>query len=114
VSFYLWCLQDGAFAFFHDLAVTDNYYVLLQNPTRLDFRKLLFEYCVGAFYIFSMLRPCSIMPFALYSFVELPGAFCAAHWPAPADCPTVPCLPPRLRLHIVHRLAETAMRNYTC
>lgn len=53
MSVYLWCLQDGAFAFFHDLAVTDNYYVLLQNPTRLDFRKLLFDYCVGAFYILS-------------------------------------------------------------
>lgn len=40
--------QNGAFGFFHDLAVTDKYYVLLQNPTRLNFRKLLFEYVPGA------------------------------------------------------------------
>ena len=40
--------QDGAFGFFHDLAVTEHYYVLLQNPTKLDFRKLAFEYVIGA------------------------------------------------------------------
>lgn len=40
-------IKNGAFGFFHDLAVTEKYYVLLQNPTRLNFRKLLFEYVPG-------------------------------------------------------------------
>ena len=40
-------LQGGGFGFFHDLAVTERHYVLLQNPTRLDFRKLFFEYIFG-------------------------------------------------------------------
>lgn len=39
--------QGGAFGFLHDLAVTHDYYILLQNPTRLNFRKLLFEYIPG-------------------------------------------------------------------
>ena len=37
-------LQGAAFAFFHDMAVTEHYYILFQNPTTLDFRKLLTEY----------------------------------------------------------------------
>lgn len=40
-------LPAAAFGFFHDVAVTENYYVLLENPTRLDFWKLLSEYTVG-------------------------------------------------------------------
>jgi hypothetical protein len=40
-------LPDAAFGFVHDLLVTDNYYVLLENPTRLDFWKLLTKYTVG-------------------------------------------------------------------
>ena len=38
---------DAAFAFFHDYLVTDNYYIVLDNPTRMDFRKLLLEYTTG-------------------------------------------------------------------
>lgn len=40
-------MQSGAFGFFHDLAVSEHYYVLFQNPTKLDLRKLLFEYVPG-------------------------------------------------------------------
>jgi Retinal pigment epithelial membrane protein len=43
----LWCLQSGAFGFFHDLAVTENYYILLQNPTKLNLQKLIFGYVPG-------------------------------------------------------------------
>lgn len=42
-------LQNGAFGFFHDLAVTENYYILLQNPTKLNFSKLLFGYVPGVY-----------------------------------------------------------------
>lgn len=38
---------DAAFGFFHDYLVTENYYVVLDNPTRMDFRKLLVEYTTG-------------------------------------------------------------------
>ena len=37
-------MQGAAFGFFHDMAITENYYILFQNPTRLDGRKLLTEY----------------------------------------------------------------------
>ena len=40
--------QGAAFGFFHDLAVTEDYYVLVQNPTRLNFHKLLTEFVRGA------------------------------------------------------------------
>jgi len=40
-------IKSGAFGFFHDLAVSEHYYVLFQNPTKLDLRKLLFEYVPG-------------------------------------------------------------------
>lgn len=38
-------------------AVTEHYYVLLQNPTRLDVKKLLLEYMFGkvSFALFSIL-----------------------------------------------------------
>ena len=32
--------QDAAFGFFHDLLVTDRYYLLLENPIRLDLWKV--------------------------------------------------------------------------
>ena len=40
-------MQGAAFAFFHDMAVTEHYYVLFQNPTVLDFKKLLTEYTLA-------------------------------------------------------------------
>ena len=35
---------DATFGMFHDCLVTENWYLLLQNPTALDPRKLLTEY----------------------------------------------------------------------
>ena len=40
-------VAGGAFGFFHDFCITDNYYVMLENPMRLDFWKLLTKYTVG-------------------------------------------------------------------
>jgi hypothetical protein len=40
-------LHDAAFGFVHDMVVTDNYYVLVENPTRMDFWKLLTKYTLG-------------------------------------------------------------------
>jgi carotenoid cleavage dioxygenase-like enzyme len=40
-------IPGGAFGFFHDFCVTDNYYVLLENPLRLDVWKLLSKYTFG-------------------------------------------------------------------
>jgi all-trans-8'-apo-beta-carotenal 15,15'-oxygenase len=40
-------LPDAAFAFLHDILVTENYYVILENPTRLDIWKLLTKYVPG-------------------------------------------------------------------
>jgi len=37
-------VQDATFGFFHDCLVTENWYMLLQNPTALDPKKLLTEY----------------------------------------------------------------------
>ena len=40
-------LPDAAFAFLHDFAVTEKYYVFAENPVRLDFGKLLTKYMFG-------------------------------------------------------------------
>ena len=37
-------MQGAAFGFFHDMAITEHYYIVFQNPTRLDAKKLLTEY----------------------------------------------------------------------
>ena len=50
-------LQGGAFGFYHDMAVTEHYYVLFQNPTRLDTRKLLTEYMFAKVRILSTSIP---------------------------------------------------------
>jgi carotenoid cleavage dioxygenase-like enzyme len=42
-------VQLGAFAFFHDMAVTEHYYVLLQNPTKLNLLKVILEYIPGEY-----------------------------------------------------------------
>jgi all-trans-8'-apo-beta-carotenal 15,15'-oxygenase len=34
----------GAFGFYHDMVVTDNHYILVQNPVRMDVAKLVTEY----------------------------------------------------------------------
>eukprot|EP01025_Chloroclados_australasicus_P014384 TRINITY_DN1672_c0_g2_i1.p2 TRINITY_DN1672_c0_g2~~TRINITY_DN1672_c0_g2_i1.p2 ORF type:complete len:371 (+),score=25.08 TRINITY_DN1672_c0_g2_i1:230-1342(+) len=37
-------IPGGALAFCHDLIVTENYYILFENPTKVNFQKLLTEY----------------------------------------------------------------------
>jgi carotenoid cleavage dioxygenase-like enzyme len=37
-------IPGGAFGFYHDFVVTDNYYVMVQNPVRMDVTKLVTEY----------------------------------------------------------------------
>lgn len=40
-------VQGATFGFFHDFLITENYYVLLENPISLDFQKLLTKYMFG-------------------------------------------------------------------
>ncbi|KAK9824995.1 hypothetical protein WJX81_007215 [Elliptochloris bilobata] len=40
-------LPGASFGFFHDFLVTENYYVLLENPISLDLAKLLTRYMFG-------------------------------------------------------------------
>ena len=40
-------LQGATFGFFHDILVTDNYYIALENPISMDFGKLLTKYTFG-------------------------------------------------------------------
>eukprot|EP00884_Botryococcus_braunii_P006857 jgi/Botrbrau1/16172/Bobra.0272s0007.1 len=42
-----WDLPGAQFGFFHDFLVTENYYVLLENPIRMNFGKLLTKYMLG-------------------------------------------------------------------
>ena len=37
-------VPNAMFGFFHDILVTENWYCLFQNPTSLDFQKLMTEY----------------------------------------------------------------------
>lgn len=46
----------AAFGFFHDLLVTDNYYVFLENPVELDLRKFFLKYMLGKACIAECLR----------------------------------------------------------
>ena len=39
--------QGASFGFFHDMLVTPNYYVLVENPIALDLQKLLTRYMFG-------------------------------------------------------------------
>lgn len=40
-------IKDAAFGFVHDFIVSENYYVIVENPTRMDFWKLLTQYTLG-------------------------------------------------------------------
>lgn len=40
-------LPGAAFGFFHDMAMTQDHYLLLENPVRMDYAKLLTEYMLG-------------------------------------------------------------------
>lgn len=47
VAQHAWGLQGATFGFFHDILVTDNYYIALENPISMDFAKLLTKYTFG-------------------------------------------------------------------
>ena len=40
-------MPDSVFGMFHDMLVTENYYILLENPTRINAWKLLTQYTTG-------------------------------------------------------------------
>ncbi len=40
-------LQGAGFGFFHDMLVTDHYYIALENPMRLDLAKMATKYALG-------------------------------------------------------------------
>ena len=40
-------LQGGTFGFIHDILVTDQHYVILENPINMNFGKLLTKYTVA-------------------------------------------------------------------
>ena len=49
---FLWphnpcCHQGAGFGFFHDIAMTENYYIALENPISMDFSTLLLRYMTG-------------------------------------------------------------------
>ena len=37
-------LQGGTFGFIHDILVTDQHYIILENPINMNFGKLLTQY----------------------------------------------------------------------
>jgi all-trans-8'-apo-beta-carotenal 15,15'-oxygenase len=39
--------QGATFGFFHDILVTENYYVAVENPIRMNFGRLLTSYTLG-------------------------------------------------------------------
>jgi all-trans-8'-apo-beta-carotenal 15,15'-oxygenase len=49
-------MQGGGFGFYHDMLVTENYYIVLENPLSLDFKKLIFGYSIGRACIAECLR----------------------------------------------------------
>ena len=40
-------LQGAGFGFFHDIAMSENYYIALENPISMDFSTLLLRYMTG-------------------------------------------------------------------
>lgn len=40
-------MQGAGFGFFHDMLVTEHYYIVLENPMRLDLAKMAFQYTLG-------------------------------------------------------------------
>lgn len=40
-------LPDAAFAFFHDMVVTEKHYIFIENPVQMDFNKVLTKYMFG-------------------------------------------------------------------
>lgn len=40
-------LQGGSFGFIHDILVTDEHYIILENPIKMNFGKLLSKYALA-------------------------------------------------------------------
>ena len=40
-------MQGGTFGFIHDVLVTDEHYVILENPIQMNFRRLLGKYTLA-------------------------------------------------------------------
>lgn len=40
-------LQGGSFGFIHDILVTNEHYIVLENPIKMNFGKLLSKYALG-------------------------------------------------------------------
>ena len=40
-------MQGGTFGFIHDILVTDQHYIVLENPINMNFGKLLTKYTVA-------------------------------------------------------------------
>ncbi len=40
-------MQGAGFGFFHDIAMSENYYIALENPISMDFSTLLLRYMTG-------------------------------------------------------------------
>jgi all-trans-8'-apo-beta-carotenal 15,15'-oxygenase len=101
-------LRGAGFAFFHDFLVTDNYYVLFQNPVKLDTKKLITEY---------MFAKCSIAECLVFDpsrdmrvhLIPRPGAAqraAAAGAPPPAQREYA--LPPHFVFHHVNAYERAA------
>ena len=43
----VYTIDNGAFGFYHDHAVTQSSYILYENPTRLDLRRFFTQYALG-------------------------------------------------------------------
>lgn len=41
------CVQGAGFGFFHDIAMSENYYIAMENPISMDFSTLLLRYMTG-------------------------------------------------------------------
>jgi all-trans-8'-apo-beta-carotenal 15,15'-oxygenase len=78
-------LPGAAFGFFHDFCITDNYYVLLENPLRLDLWKLLTRYalgraCIAECLAFDARRPLKVRAARTHACI----CRCAMNWQAPS------------------------------
>lgn len=62
-------IKDAAFGFVHDFLVTENYYIIVENPTRMDFWKFLTKYTLGK----ACIAEC------LYQDMDRPMKVCCTH-----------------------------------
>ena len=87
-------LPGAAFGFFHDMLATSNYYILIENPMGMDFRKLLTEYmfgraCIAECLYLDSAKPMKVSPAScilpVASFLYGVASFLyGVLWPAPS------------------------------